>query len=105
MVPHGGASKTPGARVSGAKFGASGSTLLDLHALSPCVINTGHNGELSPAGEFHTTYQDLEELANHLLLAKRVEWNIPPGHPLTWRSTCTAGSWTNKVRASSRRNG
>ncbi len=69
-------------RVSGARFGASGSTLLDLHALSPYVVNTGHNGELSPAGEFHTTYQDLEELANHLLPAKRIEWNIPPGAPI-----------------------
>lgn len=70
------------ARISGARFGASGSTLLDLHALSPYVVNTGHNGELSPAGEFHTTYQDLEELANHLLPAKRDEWNIPPGAPI-----------------------
>jgi hypothetical protein len=69
-------------RVSGARFGASGSTLLDLHALSPYVVNTGHNGELSPAGEFHTTYQDLEELANHLLPAKRAEWKIPPGAPV-----------------------
>src|SRR6202035_376330 len=65
--------------VSGARFGASGSTLLDLHALSPYVVNTGNRGELSPAGEFHTTYQDLEELANQLLPAKRAEWNIAPG--------------------------
>jgi hypothetical protein len=65
--------------VSGARFGASGSTLLDLHALSPYVVNTGNRGELSPAGEFHTTYQDLEELANQLIPAKRAEWNIAPG--------------------------
>ena len=76
------AQATGRARVSGARFGASGSTLLDLHALSPYVVNTGHNGELSPAGEFHTTYQDLEELANHLLPAKRAEWSIPPGAPI-----------------------
>jgi hypothetical protein len=68
--------------ISGARFGASGSSLLDLHALSPYVVNTGHNGELSPSGEFHTTYQDLEELANHLLPARRTEWNIAPGAPI-----------------------
>jgi len=44
--------------------------------------NTGHNGELSPSGEFHTTYQDLEELANVLLTSKRTEWNIPAGSPI-----------------------
>lgn len=70
------------ARVSGARFGASGSNLLDLHALSPYVVNTGHNGELSPSGEFHTTYQDLEELADYRLPAKRAEWSIPPGAPI-----------------------
>jgi hypothetical protein len=70
------------ARVSAARFGASGSTLLDLHALSPYVVNTGHDGELSPAGEFHTTYQDLEELSQRLLPDKRTEWNIPPGAPI-----------------------
>jgi hypothetical protein len=76
------AQATGRSRVSGARFGASGSTLLDLHALSPYVVNTGRNGELSPAGEFHTTYQDLEELASHLLPAKRAEWNIPSGAPI-----------------------
>ena len=76
------AQATGRSRVSDARFGASGSPLLDLHALSPYVVNTGRNGELSPAGEFHTTYQDLEELAGHLLPAKRAEWNIPPGAPI-----------------------
>ena len=70
------------AAVSSARFGASGSTLLDLHALSPFIVNTGHDGELSPAGEFHTTYQDLEELAHRRLPDKRDEWNIAPGAPI-----------------------
>ena len=65
------AQATGDARISATRFGASGSTLLDLNALSPYVVNTGHNGELSPSGEFHTTYQDLEELANVLLPSKR----------------------------------
>ncbi len=56
--------------------------MLDLHALSPYVVNTGHNGELSAAGAFHTTYEDLEELANVLLPARRAEWAIPPGAPI-----------------------
>ena len=76
------AQATGDTRVSASRFGASGSALLDLHAVSPYVVNTGHNGELSPSGEFHTTYQDLEELANFLLPAKRAEWNIPAGSPI-----------------------
>lgn len=59
-----------------------GNELLDIHALSPYIVNTGNNGELSNSGDFHTSERDLDELVNVLMPAKRREWNLPAGQPL-----------------------
>ncbi len=63
----------------GASFGAPGSIMLDLHEVSPHVINTGRNGELSLSGEFHTSATDLDELVGPRLAAFRAENGLAPG--------------------------
>ncbi len=62
----------------GGAFGAPGTIMLDLHAVSPYVVNTGRDGELSPAGEFHTTESDLDELVGVRLAAFRDELGLGP---------------------------
>jgi hypothetical protein len=51
--------------------------VLDIHGISPYVVNTGNNGELSQTGQFHTTPADLDELVNFMIPSQRQEWNIP----------------------------
>ncbi len=60
----------------GGAFGAPGTIMLDLHAVSPYVVNTGRDGELSPSGEFHTTLSDLDELVDVRLAEFRNELGL-----------------------------
>ena len=60
----------------GGSFGAPGAIMLDLHEVSPHVINTARNGELSLAGEFHTSVTDLDELVGPRLTAFRTEHGL-----------------------------
>jgi hypothetical protein len=52
--------------------------------LASALAHDGWNDGSARKGgkKFHTTDQDLEELAHSLLPSKRVEWNIPPGAPI-----------------------
>ena len=61
---------------TGASFGAPGTIMLDLHEVSPHVINTGRGGELSLAGEFNTSAADLDELVGPRLTAFRTEQGL-----------------------------
>ncbi len=61
---------------TGGSFGAPGTIMLDLHEVSPHVINTGRDGELSLAGEFHTSAADLDELVGPRLTAFRAEQGL-----------------------------
>lgn len=61
---------------------ATNAGVLDVHAISPYVVNTGNDGELSQSGQFHTTEQDLDELVDVLIPDQRREWGIPAGRPL-----------------------
>ena len=56
--------------------------VLDIHALSPYVVNTENDGELSETGDFHTREQDLDVLVDTLIPSHRAEWNIPAAQPL-----------------------
>jgi len=50
--------------------------VIDIHAISPYVIDTGNNGELSQSGQFHTTPGDLDELVNFIMPDQRQQWGI-----------------------------
>ncbi len=63
-------------------FGAPGTIMLDLHEISPHVINTGRNGALSLAGEFHTNESDLRELVDIRLRDFRNGLGLPAGAPV-----------------------
>lgn len=56
--------------------------VLDIHALSPYVVDTGNDGELSAAGDFHTREQDLDMIVDTLMPSHRAEWQIPAAQPL-----------------------
>jgi hypothetical protein len=56
--------------------------VLDIHGISPYVIDTGNNGELSQSGQFHTTPQDLDELVNFMIPDQKKEWKIPAGQKM-----------------------
>jgi len=56
--------------------------VLDVHALSPYIVNTENDGALSATGIFHTRKSDLDEIVNTLIPAQRAEWQIPAGQPM-----------------------
>ena len=56
--------------------------VLDIHALSPYVVNTANDGELSATGDFHTREEDLDVIVDTLIPSHRAEWNIPAAQPL-----------------------
>lgn len=56
--------------------------VLDVHALSPYVVNTENDGRLSASGMFHTRVQDLDEIVTTLMPAQRRAWQIPAGQPM-----------------------
>ncbi|MEO8740110.1 MAG: peptidase C1A papain [Casimicrobiaceae bacterium] len=51
--------------------------VIDIHAISPHVVDTGNNGELSQTGQFHTTPGDLDELVTFIMPDQRQQWGIP----------------------------
>ena len=56
--------------------------VLDVHGISPYVINTGNNGELSQFGQFHTTPADIGELVEFMIPDQRRQWGIPDGQKM-----------------------
>ena len=56
--------------------------VLDVHGISPYVINTGNNGELSQFGQFHTTPADIDELVKFIIPDQRTRWGIPVGQKM-----------------------
>ncbi|MFO1220003.1 MAG: C1 family peptidase [Burkholderiaceae bacterium] len=79
--------------------------VLDVHALSPYIVNTGNDGALSASGIFHTRESDLDEIVNTLMPAQRRAWQIPAGEPMDvvlyahggltdeQAAAATAGTW------------
>ncbi|OYV01097.1 MAG: peptidase C1A papain [Burkholderiales bacterium PBB5] len=64
------------------RAGATGTSLLDIHALSPYVVNTENNGELSATGQFHTREQDLDAIVATMIPEHRARWGIAADQPL-----------------------
>jgi hypothetical protein len=56
--------------------------VIDIHGISPYIIDTGNNGELSQTGQFHTTPGDLDELVNFIMPDQRQQWGIPAGQKM-----------------------
>ena len=56
--------------------------VIDIHGISPYIIDTGNNGELSQTGQFHTTPADLDELVDFIMPDQRQQWNIPAGQKM-----------------------
>ena len=56
--------------------------VLDVHGISPYVIDTGNNGELSQSGQFHTKPEDLDELVNVMIPEQRQQWGIATGQKM-----------------------
>jgi hypothetical protein len=52
--------------------------VLDVHGISPYVINTGNDGALSQSGQFHTTPADIGELVDFMIPEQRRLWGIGP---------------------------
>jgi hypothetical protein len=56
--------------------------LLDNHALSPYVVNTGNDGALSASGRFFTTASDIAELVGLRMPAQKKAWGLAPGEAM-----------------------
>lgn len=63
-------------------LGSTRAGMLDIHALSPYIVNTGNDGKLSSSGVFHTRPEDIDEMISVLMPAHRAEWGIPASQPL-----------------------
>jgi predicted alpha/beta hydrolase family esterase len=64
------------------RAGATGSSMLDIHTLSPYIVNTENQGELSATGQFHTREQDLDAIVGTMIPEHRQRWGIRAGEPL-----------------------
>jgi len=56
--------------------------VIDVHGISPYVIDTGNNGELSATGQFHTIPTDLDEIVKVMIPDQRQRWGIPQGQKM-----------------------
>ncbi len=54
--------------------GDDAGSLLAVHNLSPFIVNTENDGELSNSGQFHTTEQNVREIGSVLIPAYRKKW-------------------------------